>query len=53
MDPSNFSFLFYNNPIGACTDEDGTRPSANSGHNAHNFCNFGVATLVQVTKWTE
>ena len=30
-----------------------TSLSANSGHNALNFCNFGIAAFVQVTKRTE
>ena len=30
-----------------------TSLSTNSGHNARNFCNFGVSAFVQVTKQTE
>jgi hypothetical protein len=30
-----------------------TSSPLNSGNNARNFCNFGVATFVQVTKWTK
>ena len=30
----------------------GTRPSANSGHNARNFCKNGVTTIFQVAIWT-
>ena len=29
-----------------------TRPSANSGHNARNFCKNGVTTIFQVAIWT-
>jgi hypothetical protein len=30
-----------------------TSLSTNSGHNARNFCNFGVSAFAQVTKQTE